>query len=593
MSIFSEILSQDEGSLSTLSNRGTVNRAARELPGAGITLTALEDGIRAVFSDGTELVAEGSLQNYRCSCPSRIACKHLVMAVLAAKDWDGLPRPEGGGQPAEEEREKAEEPVVDIPEPEVKELRYSARPARYIRERIASLIAGGLTRIPDNIPDHFRQLAVICHGNRLAQAERLCTRIAGKLDLAKERSASFDTDSLLLDITQLEGICERLEEDRADGKDVGTFRDSYSKLPGLDIHGLGSSAWHSAGGMNGVTTYFYCEQMKRVVRYVQSSTQMMGLSSRDLFRSPAPWGLPGAVSNMARGACRLLDPRMSPSGALSSSDSTRAVVLGASKLSGDLVKPIRHRDFGDLLEAVREATDRELREGERAGDALVFLLQDAVLSDMAFDEANQAFTAKLRDGQGRAVTLTARYSEYADLLVRNLMAISAIFKDKPLSFLARLFLEDGQLKAFPYVWFDRYLPVSLSLEPVSANQQPVNPADFPAAGEREEGDASAEIARMRGLLSDAHGEAAALLESGLDNAGRRRAALERLVSRMEECSLAKGSQLLREILTGSGGQEENAGKYLRFANYIRLCGIRLDYLQVRDDWKEITAGTIG
>lgn len=75
----------DENYLIALSNKGTLKRAQKELEGAAIKLTVAGDTIEARFADHTTLSISGDIKKYKCSCPARDVCKHLVMTVLAVQ----------------------------------------------------------------------------------------------------------------------------------------------------------------------------------------------------------------------------------------------------------------------------------------------------------------------------------------------------------------------------------------------------------------------------------------------------------------------------------------------------------------------------
>lgn len=83
------IAAADEEFLIALANKGLYKRAQRELDEADIAAVAEGETVTATFADGTVVTMEGSIQNYKCSCPSRSICKHLLMAVLAAKSLGG------------------------------------------------------------------------------------------------------------------------------------------------------------------------------------------------------------------------------------------------------------------------------------------------------------------------------------------------------------------------------------------------------------------------------------------------------------------------------------------------------------------------
>lgn len=76
----------DEDYLTTLSNKGTLRRAQRELPDAGVVVEVDDARVRARFADGTETVVPENVGEARCSCPALGMCKHVLMALMAARE---------------------------------------------------------------------------------------------------------------------------------------------------------------------------------------------------------------------------------------------------------------------------------------------------------------------------------------------------------------------------------------------------------------------------------------------------------------------------------------------------------------------------
>lgn len=83
--LFDQIRVLDDAFLADMANLGLLKRAKRELDEAAIRVEFNSDGFLAVFADGTEVGIEGKLDAYRCSCPSRSICKHVLMALMQAR----------------------------------------------------------------------------------------------------------------------------------------------------------------------------------------------------------------------------------------------------------------------------------------------------------------------------------------------------------------------------------------------------------------------------------------------------------------------------------------------------------------------------
>ena len=81
----------DEDYLVGISNRGIVKRAYKDLEAEGVKAQEAAKGIDlgaeelSVTAGDETVTLRLPLAESRCSCPSRSICRHVVMAVLIAK----------------------------------------------------------------------------------------------------------------------------------------------------------------------------------------------------------------------------------------------------------------------------------------------------------------------------------------------------------------------------------------------------------------------------------------------------------------------------------------------------------------------------
>lgn len=76
----------DEDYLMGLSNKGTVNRAKKDLAAlADVTTEAVEDGIRVIMGD-ISCVIRAPLGESTCTCPSSGICRHRIAAILLLRN---------------------------------------------------------------------------------------------------------------------------------------------------------------------------------------------------------------------------------------------------------------------------------------------------------------------------------------------------------------------------------------------------------------------------------------------------------------------------------------------------------------------------
>ncbi len=76
----------DEEYLTGISNRGIYNRSVKDLSGSPLLNVNIGDtAVVCTFPDGNSCTLVGDIKKYKCTCPSRSMCKHVIMALLYVK----------------------------------------------------------------------------------------------------------------------------------------------------------------------------------------------------------------------------------------------------------------------------------------------------------------------------------------------------------------------------------------------------------------------------------------------------------------------------------------------------------------------------
>lgn len=78
----------DEAYLAGLSNKGTVNRGKKDLQGLSPALTVQGEEAQVALG-GETCTLRAPLGDSACTCPARGICRHLISAILWAKDQLG------------------------------------------------------------------------------------------------------------------------------------------------------------------------------------------------------------------------------------------------------------------------------------------------------------------------------------------------------------------------------------------------------------------------------------------------------------------------------------------------------------------------
>jgi hypothetical protein len=85
----------EEGFLLTLTNRGIYNRALKdyEVLAGSISLSEENGDLAASFED-TKVLLKQPVKDSHCSCPAHDTCKHILIALFAARDANATPEQE-------------------------------------------------------------------------------------------------------------------------------------------------------------------------------------------------------------------------------------------------------------------------------------------------------------------------------------------------------------------------------------------------------------------------------------------------------------------------------------------------------------------
>ncbi|WML33300.1 SWIM zinc finger family protein [Clostridium sp. OS1-26] len=77
------LLAIDDEFLIGISNKGIFNRAKKDLEKSGEIKVVVEGTtLKCILEDGTECIINEDIKAYKCSCPSRTICKHVIMCYL-------------------------------------------------------------------------------------------------------------------------------------------------------------------------------------------------------------------------------------------------------------------------------------------------------------------------------------------------------------------------------------------------------------------------------------------------------------------------------------------------------------------------------
>ncbi len=220
----------DDEYLIAVTNKGTVNRAYKDLLDLKINITESNGDIVATFSDITVNLKENLFES-SCSCPSKTLCKHIVMSVLH------LRKSETQDDFSENQLEQISldiDEIVNFPEQKLLiKLNSSAKNQLY-----SDLKNGNFP----NIEQKNFVLVELFDGHKVrlftplknsvcgCKSSEMCRHKALAILYYKAKSGFFDPEILKddkkneVDIQKVHNFCKRLESEIADLFYVGLSR---------------------------------------------------------------------------------------------------------------------------------------------------------------------------------------------------------------------------------------------------------------------------------------------------------------------------------------------------------------------------------
>ena len=411
MTVNDLIASATEDFLISISNKGLVGRAKREPP---CTVALCGDVLHAEFSDGTKTDVVGDVKLFKCACPSRSVCKHVLAALLQAREQfkDMAPAPA-------ETAEAAETIKVTPAAPKKTAAKKSADVT--ILPKIEALLDDifkvGTARLPAVYSDKLEQFATLCHGAGFAELEKLLMTAAKECELYTEKSVSFRCENLISCLSSARLLSSALQD--RDTKRI--FKQRYDDTDNMTAWGAGAYPWYGKSGFCGITAVFYSAELKNFVTYTMSrpvSDIDEALKSLNRLKNiPGIWNLSENVNSVSQKGFRLKQVKMSGDGRLSSSESTYA----------QYIKPtIRAYEAKLFIDDYSKISG--LFTDFSVGNVYA-VLKINKLKSSGFDKVTQTYHCRIEDFQDNEITLSIKYSkitEAAILEMENLQSPYAV-----------------------------------------------------------------------------------------------------------------------------------------------------------------------
>ncbi len=330
-------------------------------------------------------IPSGGLLGMVCSCQAEGVCEHVVAAVLAYQVLLGR------RQIVAEEKLLAESPGAP---------RSRAEVLASVGAALRELIALGLARLSTATAQRLTTLAVSAHGVDLPQLERMLKSLADEVQLATGRDAQASSANLLWYAARCEALRTGLTRRPTAGL-VGQHRTQYHTVGQLSLIGLGAQQWRSKGGYHGVTVYFWDESRGGFATWSESRpAEQRGFDPAARFQADGPWiGCP-SPSAASRNLVRLSGAWRNPQGRISGRSSTRALLVGPSRVE-ELPETFIH--WSDIAARAKRLFSGGL--SERTENHELAVLAPKSWGPASYDPLRQELTRAIFDQEGRPVEL--------------------------------------------------------------------------------------------------------------------------------------------------------------------------------------------
>lgn len=165
-----------------ISNRGIYKRAVRDLEAADKISAVYENGMLKVDIGDISVLLDRDIAKSRCSCPSKVICRHIVAAACAVMQLKGESSDGGACSEAAEEEKSAEKksPSENI------DKDYPAD----VMKAAVNILSKGIINCTENDSGLFVSLSVR-GGSAYSGLSALCRSFASEVESMNQRSAAF------------------------------------------------------------------------------------------------------------------------------------------------------------------------------------------------------------------------------------------------------------------------------------------------------------------------------------------------------------------------------------------------------------------
>jgi hypothetical protein len=294
-----------------------------------------------------------------------------------------------------------------------------------VSEFVEDIFRIGLFRLPAEYGTQCSQFATLCHGAGFAVFERLFEACGYELGLYEQKSAGFNKNALIRNLTRIYKMCDEIKKGGVEKAATlaGKFKRQYMEMPKLRITGLGAYPWYAKSGFYGVTPVFYAPELTQTSNFSLSrpaeSEKEAVTGIEQTWRSKSAWNLPVSLGAISKGELSLQGAKISEDGRLSSSENTAATLLkpqtdigihtAAESAESGL---IFFEDFSKIKNLFSADPDDT--------QTIYAVLKIKGIGEGNYNRITQTYKTRLTDGFENSLTLTVKYSKINETAILNL-----------------------------------------------------------------------------------------------------------------------------------------------------------------------------
>lgn len=382
------------------------------------------------------------IEHSSCTCHKKELCEHKAIAILYYQFFKQVLT-----------INKLQE---FLPDEKIFDISAAGNTIEKVIETIEQQLTAGLSRTSDSVMESMERMAILCHNAGLADFERNFRSLKEEYELYFKRSSAFQIERLMSSLTLVYNKAMELKKTEDPEKIkrlAGEFRSDYDYIGELMLTGVGRRHFHSKTGYEGEIYYFLEETSKEWYTFTNARPIFYDKKIRTYNKAAVPWELPLTMDKFAETRLHLQNAKAALGNRLSSSNETKAEIMGKSILNTSIIEPYYYDNFEKMfIQKFEKNFGKQLLEI----DKLVFVRAYA-WEEPIFDEIRQYFTMKLYDKDKNAMYMEVRYSKEEKYTIRYLERLVKYLKKRNLEFpcfWGIVYLEDGFMKLYPIDYFE-------------------------------------------------------------------------------------------------------------------------------------------